>query len=106
MCSGNYLQLNSGPEGIRTPDLFSAIEARSQLRYRPGHKANDILPEADGYVKQAVSLGGKIGRQTLCLIVTAQIPVLCSQYGEQNNFHYVILLLYIKTNGGIYHERT
>ena len=25
----------SGPEGIRTPDLLSAIEARSQLRYRP-----------------------------------------------------------------------
>jgi hypothetical protein len=24
-----------GPEGIRTPDLLSAIEARSQLRYRP-----------------------------------------------------------------------
>jgi hypothetical protein len=27
--------LASGPGGIRTPDLFSAIEARSQLRYRP-----------------------------------------------------------------------
>jgi hypothetical protein len=26
----------SGPEGIRTPGLLSAIEARSQLRYRPG----------------------------------------------------------------------
>jgi hypothetical protein len=25
----------NGPEGIRTPDLLSAIEARSQLRYRP-----------------------------------------------------------------------
>ena len=25
----------SGPEGTRTPDLLSAIEARSQLRYRP-----------------------------------------------------------------------
>ena len=24
-----------GPEGIRTPGLLSAIEARSQLRYRP-----------------------------------------------------------------------
>ncbi len=24
-----------GPEGIRTLDLLSAIEARSQLRYRP-----------------------------------------------------------------------
>ena len=27
--------LTSGPEGIRTPGLLSAIEARSQLRYRP-----------------------------------------------------------------------
>ena len=25
----------NGPGGIRTRDLFSAIEARSQLRYRP-----------------------------------------------------------------------
>jgi hypothetical protein len=25
----------SGPGGIRTRDLFSAIEARSQLRHRP-----------------------------------------------------------------------
>jgi hypothetical protein len=24
-----------GPEGIRTPDLLHAMEARSQLRYRP-----------------------------------------------------------------------
>ena len=24
-----------GPEGIRTPDLLSAIQARSQLRHRP-----------------------------------------------------------------------
>ena len=28
---------NSGPEGIRTPGLLNAIEARSQLRYRPKH---------------------------------------------------------------------
>jgi hypothetical protein len=25
-----------GPEGIRTPDLYSAIVALSQLSYRPG----------------------------------------------------------------------
>ena len=42
-----------GPEGIRTPDLLSAIEARSQLRYRPVDKAMDILLEADGRVKQS-----------------------------------------------------
>ena len=37
---------SSGPEGIRTPGLLSAIEARSQLRYRPFNKAKRILPEA------------------------------------------------------------
>jgi hypothetical protein len=35
----------SGPEGIRTPDLVSAIDARSQLRHRPGRWANGILLE-------------------------------------------------------------
>ena len=44
--------LNSGPEGIRTPDLLSAIEARSQLRYRPDFKAKRILPEAFGNVNE------------------------------------------------------
>ena len=41
-----HCSLPSGPEGIRTPDLLSAIEARSQLRYRPVNKAKRILPEA------------------------------------------------------------
>ena len=41
---------SSGPEGIRTPGLLSAIEARSQLRYRPVRKAKRILPEAFGNV--------------------------------------------------------
>ena len=41
-----HCSLPSGPEGIRTPDLLSAIEARSQLRYRPKFKANRILPDA------------------------------------------------------------
>ena len=27
--------VSGGPGGIRTPDLLNAIEARSQLRYRP-----------------------------------------------------------------------
>ena len=53
---------NSGPEGIRTPDLLSAIEARSQLRYRPVHKANDILPEAYGDVKQTFSDFSRLGQ--------------------------------------------
>ena len=34
----------SGPGGIRTLDLFSAIEARSQLRYRPLFEGGEILP--------------------------------------------------------------
>jgi hypothetical protein len=42
----------SGPEGIRTPGLLSAIEARSQLRYRP--KCEEIVSEALGNVKQGV----------------------------------------------------
>ena len=45
----------SGPEGIRTPDLLSAIEARSQLRYRPSllfQGASKILPEVWNPVKE------------------------------------------------------
>ncbi len=34
-CQSNWEKFPSGPGGIRTRDLFSAIEARSQLRYRP-----------------------------------------------------------------------
>ena len=37
MLMTEYCSLPSGPEGIRTPDLLSAIEARSQLRYRPNY---------------------------------------------------------------------
>ena len=47
-----HRSLPSGPEGIRTPDLLSAIEARSQLRYRPRIKAKVILLEAEGDVKR------------------------------------------------------
>ncbi len=54
--------LSGGPEGIRTPGLLSAIEARSQLRYRPNYKATDILPEANRDVKQTFDgLRCKIG---------------------------------------------
>jgi hypothetical protein len=45
---------SSGPEGIRTPDLLSAIETRSQLRYRPKFKVQGILPEAYRHVKETV----------------------------------------------------
>src|SRR5688500_19571363 len=55
--------LNSGPERIRTPDILSAIEARSQLRYRPFYKANRILPEAICCVKQG--FGCKIGKYNI-----------------------------------------
>ena len=44
--------LSCGPEGIRTPGLLSAIEARSQLRYRPVPWAWGILHEAGGNVKE------------------------------------------------------
>ena len=36
-----------GPEGARTPDLFNAIEARSQLRHRP----------TDGIIKPSIENG-------------------------------------------------
>ena len=41
----------SGPEGIRTPDLLSAIEARSQLRYRPSIQSGMIVSECRIAVK-------------------------------------------------------
>ncbi len=43
----------SGPGGIRTRDLFSAIEARSQLRYRPLFTSTPILIEVGCGVKEA-----------------------------------------------------
>ena len=53
MGPGIYLSERCGPEGIRTPDLLSAIEARSQLRYRPVvQKARAILPEGGGNVNK------------------------------------------------------
>jgi hypothetical protein len=45
-----------GPEGIRTPDLLSAIEARSQLRYRPDYRANGILTDAGVDVKKGLGV--------------------------------------------------
>ena len=42
---------SSGPGGIRTLGLFSAIEARSQLRYRPLIRVAKILPEPHPPVK-------------------------------------------------------
>ena len=47
----------SGPGGIRTLDLFSAIEARSQLRYRPPVMGPRILNEPIRPVKQLDSCG-------------------------------------------------
>ena len=45
----------SGPEGIRTPDLVSAIDARSQLRHRPKEWAKAILLEGILNVKQLLA---------------------------------------------------
>ena len=52
-CVAGYVTVHcpSGPEGIRTPDLVSAIDARSQLRHRPGYWAKAILLEGHGDVK-------------------------------------------------------
>jgi hypothetical protein len=50
------LQHCSGPGGIRTLDLFSAIEARSQLRYRPLFKGSRILPVPQMIVKELASV--------------------------------------------------
>ena len=38
------LGISSGPEGIRTLDLYSAIVALSQLSYRPASEWNGSLP--------------------------------------------------------------
>ena len=43
-----------GPGGTRTLDLLSAIEARSQLRYRPFFQGETILPERGVPVKMEV----------------------------------------------------
>ena len=61
---------NSGPEGIRTPGLLSAIEARSQLRYRPNYKAKDILLEADRDVKHAFHLPSLAILQTFYIFLS------------------------------------
>ena len=38
-----FLGIFGGAEGVRTPDLLDAIEARSQLRHGPtGGKINDV----------------------------------------------------------------
>ena len=42
-----------GPEGIRTPDLLDANEARYQLRHRPGQLDNTITPSGRAETIQA-----------------------------------------------------
>ncbi len=39
-----------GAEGIRTPDLFNAIEALSQLSYSPIAILSSLIPEAESRV--------------------------------------------------------
>ena len=43
----NCKTLIGGPEGIRTLDLFHAMEARSQLRHRPTSEVDFILTHVD-----------------------------------------------------------
>jgi hypothetical protein len=58
----------SGPGGIRTRDLFSAIEARSQLRYRPITSSVIILNEGCKPVKkqQQASFAAITGEDVNC----------------------------------------
>ena len=44
-----HCSLPSGPEGIRTPGLLSAIEARSQLRYRPIYYPAHFAGQGEAY---------------------------------------------------------
>lgn len=62
-CSNVYL-LRCGPEGIRTPGLLSAIEARSQLRYRP------IFIGFQFYLKER-GLSNELNHQTACSSIIA-----------------------------------
>jgi hypothetical protein len=68
-----------GPEGIRTPDLLSAIEARSQLRYRPDYRANGILTDAGVDVKNGCRgfrwKMGRIGSSEKIMAETGSRPV-------------------------------
>jgi hypothetical protein len=43
-----------GAEGVRTPDLLDAIEARSQLRYGPTGVMSTLITSNGGTVKRAV----------------------------------------------------
>ena len=61
-----FLFLN-GPGGIRTLDLFSAIEARSQLRYRPvlhpdfkNEYSNVLRRECQGFFCELLCVGQHI----------------------------------------------
>ncbi len=67
---------SSGPGGIRTPDLFSAIEARSQLRYRPLFKSERIVSESFQAVKSRRSSSSKANAR-----VQDGIKQVCNQVG-------------------------
>ena len=61
----------SGPGGIRTLGLFSAIEARSQLRYRPSFKVERFYPcarrlSSDFWQKESKSLIKILPAQPRC----------------------------------------
>ena len=46
----------SGPEEARTPDLYSAIVALSQLSYRPIIESGDILAYVPTVVKHSCAV--------------------------------------------------
>ncbi len=49
-----------GPEGIRTPDLLHAMEARFQLRYRPMHATEFLASVVDAH--SLVRANGRSGK--------------------------------------------
>ena len=82
-CAIGPEKYGSGPGGIRTLDLLSAIEARSQLRYRPKLRARLYPIGAD------VSSKGKVCVHTKFVTGFAQAAVLggesCAEDGARSS---------------------
>ena len=64
---GKCLNCFGGPEGIRTLDLFHAMEARSQLRHRPSH-LQSLLSLAHGNVNTTILVAHNAA--SICLTKT------------------------------------
>ena len=71
-----------GPGGIRTPDLFSAIEARSQLRYRPQTlKRTNCIGETEGCQGRL-----KLDRVNRPVLISLSVKYRrCQQFNQSGN---------------------